>query len=248
MNWPDAMLIAPIAVVCALAFTIEAALGFGATLVTVALGSFFLDLDVLLPAIVPLNLVLSSYLALGHRTHIDRTFLMRRLLPFMALGLPVGMYAFTSLDASMLKRLFGTFLVGVSALELQRMHARAPMRELGTWWERALLIAGGALHGAFATGGPMAVYVTSRVLDDKNTYRATLSALWVILNTVMLASYLWRGELDADVVGISACLVPSTALGMVLGEVLHERVPVATFRVVVYVLLALAGVALLVRG
>ncbi len=48
----------PLAAVCALAFSIETALGFGATLISVALGSFVLDLDALLPALAPLNLAL----------------------------------------------------------------------------------------------------------------------------------------------------------------------------------------------
>ncbi len=248
MIWPALEVAVPLAIVCALAFTIETALGFGATLITVALGSFFLDLAEILPALVPLNLVLSAYLVARYAEHVDRSFLLRRLLPFMAVGLPIGIYAFAALDASMLKRAFGVFLVGVSALELYRMRVASPVKHLDGFAERALLLAGGAIHGAFATGGPMAVYVTSRVIEDKNVYRATLSALWTILNLAMLASYAWRGELDASTAGLGLCLAPSIAIGMVVGEQLHARVPVKTFRAVVFGMLALAGVVLVLRG
>jgi uncharacterized membrane protein YfcA len=248
MIWPALEVALPLAIVCALAFTIETALGFGATLITVALGSFFLDLAAILPALVPLNLVLSAYLVVRYAKHVDRAFLLRRLLPFMALGLPVGIVAFDALDASMLKRAFGVFLVAVSALELYRMRVASPVKHLDTWSERALLLAGGAIHGAFATGGPMAVYVTSRVLEDKNVYRATLSALWTILNLAMLASYAWRGELGPATTGLLICLAPSIAIGMLVGEQLHARVPVKTFRTVVFGMLALAGLVLVLRG
>ena len=255
MIWPALEVVVPLAVVCTLAFTIETALGFGATLITVALGSFFLDLSEILPALVPLNLVLSGYLVVRYARHVDRRFLFTRLLPFMALGLPIGIYAFSALDASMLKRAFGVFLVGVSVLELYRMRASSLSslgaghpKHLDAWSERALLLAGGAIHGAFATGGPMAVYVTSRVIEDKNVYRATLSALWTILNVAMLASYAWQGQLDATTAGLGVGLLPSIAIGMVVGELLHARVPAKTFRGVVFGMLCLAGVVLVLRG
>jgi uncharacterized membrane protein YfcA len=255
MIWPALDVLVPLAVVCTLAFTTETALGFGATLITVALGSFFLDLSEILPALVPLNLLLSCYLVVRYARHVDRHFLLTRLLPFMALGLPVGIYVFGSLDASMLKRAFGLFLVGVSALELHRMRVASlstlgavQVKHLDTWSERALLLAGGAIHGAFATGGSMAVYVTSRVIEDKNVYRATLSALWTILNLAMLASYAWQGQLDGTTVGLGLGLAPSIAIGMVVGELLHTRVPAKTFRGVVFGMLCLAGLVLVLRG
>jgi uncharacterized membrane protein YfcA len=248
MSFPALEVVLPLALVCTLAFTIETALGFGATLITVALGSFFLDLEHILPALVPLNLVLSGYLVIRYGRHVDRAFLLKRLAPFMALGLPIGITVFSSLDASMLKRLFGLFLVGVSALELWRMRAASPVKHLDPWSERLLLVAGGAIHGAFATGGPMAVYVTSRVVEDKNAYRATLSALWTVLNLILLASYGLGGQLDGETAGLAVGLVPSIAVGMVVGEVLHARVPARTFRAVVFGMLAVAGLVLVARG
>lgn len=264
--FPSLSIVLPLVLVCTLAFTIETALGFGATLITVALGSLFLGIEPILHALVPLNLLLSGYLVARNFAHVDRGFLFRRLLPFMALGLPIGIFVLAELDASILKRLFGAFLVGVSALELWKI-AQTPSKQgdsqpakfvaeiqaakpapLGAWHERALLILGGAIHGAFTTGGPMAVYVTSRVIEDKKAYRATLSALWALLNLVVFGWYLASGSIDAETVGLTLALAPSIAVGMIVGEVLHVRVPVATFRKVVFAMLMLAGVMLLVRG
>lgn len=243
---PPLASIAPVAVVCVLAFTIETVVGFGATLVTVSLGAFFLDIEPLLRALVPLNLALSAYLVVRYARHVDRAFLLRRLLPFMALGLPIGIGLARVLDASMLKRVLGLFLVAASVTELARRDA--PRTALAPWSERALLVAGGAIHGAFATGGPMAVYVASRAIDDKDRYRATLSALWGVLNVLLLASYAWEGSLGVESGAWTLALVPSIGVGMVLGEVLHARVPAASFRTGVFVMLTIAGIALLVRG
>lgn len=259
--FPALSVLLPLMLVCALAFTIETALGFGATLISVALGSLFLDIDAILHALVPLNLVLSCYLVTRNHSHIDRAFLFRRLLPFMALGLPIGIFVFAELDASLLKRVFGAFLVGVAGLELSRTYSRGGIKQaaqtpskegvsssMPRWQERLLLIVGGAIHGAFTTGGPMAVYVTSRVIEDKKAYRVTLSALWALLNVVMLSWYIVDGAIEASSVGLTLALAPSIAVGMVVGELLHNHVPVATFRQVVFAMLLLTGVMLLMRG
>lgn len=232
------------------AFAVETALGFGATLISVALGSLILPIPALLPALVPVNLALSTWLAVRYARQIDRAFLLRRLLPLMALGLPLGMALFRFADASSLKRVFGAFLVVLSSIELWRMRATrsAAPAPLARPAEIALLVAGGVVHGAFATGGPMAVYVSSRAIHDKGAYRATLCVLWALLNSVLLASYAIGGDLDAGSLAISASLVPSLALGLVLGEIAHHRVPVPLFRAGVFVGLAIAGAMLLARA
>ena len=248
IDLPTLSVALPLAVICALAFSIEAALGFGATLIAVALGSFVLDLDALLPALAPMNLALSLYLSIRYRAHVDRSFLFTRLVPLMGLGLPIGMFVFAHADPSLLKRLFGAFLIAIAVLELFRLGRPGDDKRLGRSAEIGMLMLGGMIHGAFMTGGPMAVYVTGRVLTDKNRYRATLSALWAVLNTVVLASYALGGRLTAETAGLVATLVPSIGVGMVLGEVLFRRVSETAFRRTVFTMLLASGALLVVRG
>jgi uncharacterized protein len=248
IDLPTLAVALPLVVICALAFSIETALGFGATLISVALGSFVLDLDALLPALAPLNLCLSIYLTTRYRAQIDRRFLLTRLLPLMGLGLPIGMFVFASADPSLLKRLFGAFLVGVSTVELVRMREPGAEKPMSRPAEVGMLLLGGMIHGAFMTGGPMAVYVTGRVLTDKGRYRATLSALWAILNIVVLGSYAATGRLTAGTGGLVVTLVPSIAVGMITGELLFRRVSQTVFRATVFVMLLASGVLLMVRG
>lgn len=239
-----------LAAVVLAAFTVETALGFGATLISVALGSLILPIEELLPALVPLNLALSTYLTVKYRHEIDWRFLLRRLLPLMVIGMPLGILAFRHADSSLLRRMFGAFLVVVSIVELVRMRAAkdAAPAPISRPVEFAMLIAGGMVHGAFATGGPMAVYVVGRTIADKGRYRATLCTLWALLNTFLVLTYLRLGDLGARSASLTALLVPSCAIGLVLGEIAHRRVPAATFRALVFVGLALVGATLGVRG
>jgi uncharacterized protein len=231
-------------------FTVEASIGFGSALVTITLGMLLLPLGELLPAYLPVNVVLSAYLVARYHRQIAWRFLLRVLL-LMGIGLPLGLVAVSRVDASILRRAFGVFVAALAALELLRRRGvagppgAAPEPRA---FDAAVLVLGGAVHGAFATGGPMAVYVSGRALPDKASFRASLSLLWLVLNTLLVAAYVARGDVGRVSLERSALLVGSLAAGVVAGELLHRRVPQASFRTVVFALLLVAGVALLARG
>lgn len=212
-----------------------------------AVGSLFVPVREILPAFLPLNVALSAYLVLRYRDRIDSRFLLSRLLPFMALGLPLGLLAFARLSESGLERALGTFVVVLSILELLPRRNPSP-RALPKAAEIGLGVLGGAIHGAFAMGGPVAVYVVGRAIEDKGTFRSTLSLLWLVLNSVLLGSYALDGRFDSSAIERSVALIPALGLGMVIGEVVHRRVPATQFQTGVFAALAIAGVVLIGRA
>ncbi len=230
------------------AFLAEATVGFGATVVTVALGAFLLELDVLLPAFVPLNIVLSTYLVSRYWKSVDWKLLLKRVVPLMGLGLPAGMVLFTLGEDRLLKIVFGAFVVILSTIELVRLfRQKGESKPLGTPARVILLLLGGVVHGMFATGGPMAVYVAGREIDDKTSFRSTLAALWLILNLALVVGYALGGSLSMETGQISLVLIAPLLLGILAGEWLHHRVKASIFRGLLFGLLLLAG-ALLVIG
>jgi hypothetical protein len=162
--------------------------------------------------------------------------------------MPLGWLVFEWADASLLKRLFGIFVVSVAGLELYRLGKGEAKRPPTRATEIGLLLLGGVVHGAFSTGGPMAVYVTGRAIDDKSRYRATLSALWLVLGSALLATYLVTGRITGTTLERTALVSPGIVVGMVAGEALFRGVPAETFRRIVFATLVLSGVALVVRG
>ncbi|MCC6646214.1 MAG: sulfite exporter TauE/SafE family protein [Polyangiaceae bacterium] len=232
-----------------LAFTVESAIGFGAMLVTVSLGSALLRLDVLLAAVVPLNVGLSAYLTARYAREVDRPLFTRRVVPAMLLGLPVGLLALSRLDPRWLKGALGAFVVVVAVAELTKRRddgARTPRLARPTAW--GLLALAGVFHGAFSTGGPLAVYVLSREGLDKAAFRATLSALWLVLGVVLVATYAATGAVGRDSLVVSFALALPAALGTALGELAHRRVSQRAFSRVVFALLVVVGVVLLAKS
>lgn len=235
-----------LALIVGLAFTIESAMGFGATIVTVSLGSLVLSTSEILPAFVPLNLVLSGYLLARGRRFVEGRLLLREVLPAMALGMPVGILAFRLLDEAALRLVLGVFVLVVSTLELG---SKAGARPLGSPVAFGLLGLGGVVHGAFGAGGPLVVYVLGRKLShDKAAFRATLSALWLVLNLALVASYAQAGQLSPSTGLVTLSLAVPLGVGLGLGELIHRAVPAHRFRPLVFGLLLVVGLVLVARS
>ena len=230
------------------AFVVESAAGFGATVVTVTLGAFLFPLNVVLATFLPANLLLSSYMTLRYRHVIDREVLFRRILPLMGLGLAAGLALARLEKASGLKLVFAAFVVLLAARELlSRSGTEAPSSPSSPARTAATLITAGVVHGIFACGGPLVVYYAGRTLRDKARFRATLSALWLVLNAIVFSSLVQRGTVGGKTLAVSALLAAPLVLGIAVGEQLHARVSEARFRRGVFVLLLVAGLVLLVR-
>jgi uncharacterized membrane protein YfcA len=233
-----------------LAVVVEATAGFGATVVTVTLASHLLPIEDILAAFVPVNFVLSAYLVARYRGLVDRTLLFRRILPLMGLGVIGGLVLFQLRDAGWIKVAFGAFVVALSAIELARARRGAAdeARPLARPVAALAMVGAGVIHGLFACGGPMLVYVIGREIRDKGVFRATLAAAWVGLHVVLLSSYVAAGTLGASSLRTSAALLVSFVAGLPAGEWVHRRLEPERFRVAVFGLLLVAGGALLVRA
>jgi uncharacterized membrane protein YfcA len=229
------------------AFLAEAAMGFGSTVLAVTLGAHFLPLDQLLPALAPLNMILSTVILLRSLRSLDGRVLLLRILPAMGAGLVVGLALFRLQHLAALKLAFGLFVVALAALELARLFRAAPARQLARPAALGLLAVGGFIHGLFGSGGPMVVYVASRELPDKAAFRATLSALWLLMNVILLANYISLGLFDRRAMELAIPLFPAMLAALVLGDLAHGRLREGPFRVAMYGLLLFAGAALALR-
>lgn len=232
-----------LAAIVALAFLVEAALGFGATVVAVALGSLLMPVGPLLAAFLPMNVVLSAAVLRADRRSVAWRALLVGILPRMALGLPLGLLALRWLPERPTLRAFGGFVVALALAELAR-----PRREGGSsstplpaLAREPLLVLAGVMHGAFGVGGPLAVFVAQRELPEKSAFRGTLSALWLILNVALVAALAARGAIGRETLPTIALLVPATAIGLALGGALHRALPERAFRVAVLGLLLAVG-------
>lgn len=225
------------------AYTAEAMSGFGSIVIAISLGALIFPIDWLMTLLVPLNICMTGYLSWRHRQHIDRTLLLRVILPAMGLGTAAGVWLQPQLGGVTVKLLFAGLVLWFSLRELWRMRAATGMRQRPAWLNRSLIFAAGITHGLFASGGPLLVYGLAGTELDKARLRATLIVVWFSLNAALTVLFLSQGRLTAVAVPFLACL-PLLPIGVWLGERLHHRVNETEFRRGIYVLLAIAGIGL----
>ncbi len=242
-------------VIVFVAFFTEAVVGFGATVITLSLAANFLDLTTILPAFVPLSAMLSLSIVSRNWIHIARGFLWSRLMPAMAIGMGIGMFLFRTIDSKHLLTVFGVFVCVVSVKELFQLTKAyykpvrlLPVRALPPVVSFLLLTVGGVIHGIFGSGGPLVVYVAGRELPSKTTFRATLSALWLASNIVLVFGYVQSGMFTADTARLSAWMLPALMAGLWLGEKAHHAVNEKTFKFATWGILLFASFSLLGRS
>ncbi len=232
-------------VIALCAFATEGAIGFGGTVLAASIGAQVVPLELLLPAFVPLNMVLSSWLLGRGFSAIAWRLLAVEVAPAVGIGAAIGLALFHAVPAKEALALgFGVFVVGLSVFQL----ARPGTGELARPVRLGLLVLGGIAHGLFGTGGPMIVYVVRRRLPDKRAFRATLAVLWLALNIALLINYASTHlytRMTAEVGGLLALtIVP----GLIIGERIHRKLDADRFERIVWVVLLLAGAALAVRS
>lgn len=227
-----------------IAFTLEAITGFGSIVIALALGAQLVPIEQLVPILSTLSVVMSAVMAWRHRHHIDRTLLLRTVLPGMVLGTALGYAAKPLLNAGLMRQSFGVLIVWFASRELWRLrHAHAPVAR-PLWRSQMWVVLAGVTHGLFASGGPLLVYAASGMAIDKARFRATLVSVWLALNTGLTVAFWFDGRLQPALPQAGAYL-PVIAAGLALGDHLHQRVSEARFRWLTYVLLCVTGILLL---
>ncbi len=238
-----------------LANGVEALSGFGGVVIAVILGAIFFPIDsFLLPILVPVNFLVVLYIIARHHKKIDYKALFRDIMPFVFIGFLLG-FGFKlyirskNTQVDWLTLLYGSFIVVFSTYQLIKMIKNRgaevvtkPMKlpESAFW-----LGAGGIIYGIYASGGPLITIYANRRLSDKSVFRSTLSALWLLLSGVLIAGDVIGGKINVESVKYSVAVLPALFAGIAAGEALHSRIKESTFRLVVFILLFIAGAGVL---
>lgn len=234
------------------AYAVQTVTGFGSMLLAVTFGAHLLPIRDLVTLAVPVSLLQTGYIVARHRDGIRWRLLGLRVLPLMGLGMAGGYLLGRDLTGNWLKMAFGAMVLILAARELYllwrtRKDATAGARPIPQGASVAAMLGAGVVHGIYATGGPLLVYAIGREGLPKREFRSTLSAVWIVLNLVLVAGFAAEGRYSESNAIDLLVLVPAVPLGLIVGEVLHHRVPERPFKIAVFTLLVAAAVSLLAR-
>ncbi|MDR1667536.1 MAG: sulfite exporter TauE/SafE family protein [Bacteroidales bacterium] len=221
---------------------LEAVTGFGCTVLAfpfvIALTAN-LELSKMLLSV--LAWILALYFVITQFRQIDwKQFLFIVLLS--GAGMPAGMVLFRNMNAAVLTKVLGGFILLSAAVQLYKCFVTTRERKMPRF---LFLLAGGIIHGAFATGGPLIVLYTAQKIPDKGKFRATMCLLWAVLNTILIVQYALEKKLNWEAGRDIVLLLPFLISGIVAGEMIHKKVSTMLFKKIVFMSLFFIGIIMM---
>jgi uncharacterized membrane protein YfcA len=205
-----------------------------------------------LQLVVPVMTVLNFLAAAGHGVRHRHAIQWRdlgRLIPFALVGVALGLYLFTVVDARPLSRALGVFVICYATYVLAAA-GRLPV--VPERWLALLGAAMGASAGLAGTlfggaAGPLfVVYLNARRLA-RDEFRATITAIMICMSVARIAGYAGLGFLDLSGLKYLAAAIPLMWLGGFIGERLVRRVDQRRFERVLGAVLIMGGFVLVLK-
>jgi uncharacterized membrane protein YfcA len=207
---------------------------------------YFLDSISAVQTAIILNLVLTLFLLPAEIKLVSRKLLLN--LSFWAcLGLPFGFSLLFLLEISTLK-LLGAAIILLSVIQLKFFPAKQATGRTGPWFVRLGGIVSGAMTGALAIPGPVALWALLSSGTDALVTRATLRAYFIIAYTLAFALHLGIAGWGVATGTMSMALVPAVIGGIAVGLYGRQYLDAAQLRSLLEIVLITMGVSLLIKG
>lgn len=210
------------------AATVNGALGYGFSSITVPLALLFLTNRILNPALVLIEVALNAWVLWVNRKSLGAVW--RRVLPIaigLAPGVVVGTLIVSSVSPEWLK--LATYFTLLPLILFQAAGYRRPIQS-----ERSAgLLFGGGLGTLYSvttiSGPPLAVALNNQGFA-KQEFRAALGSIRLAESTLTAIAYGSAGLLTADSMGLIPQILPGVAIGVPVGTFLIRHVRLETFR------------------
>ncbi len=210
------------------AATVNGALGYGFSSITVPVALLFYTNKILNPALVLVELVINAYVLFINRKSIPNVF--RRVAPILiglAMGVGVGSYLLFLVQPAWIKLITYSFLLPL--ILLQAAGIRKPIRA-----EKAIGVPFGVglgtLYSLTTISGPPLALLFNNQGYPKQDFRAALGIIRLTESSLTAIAYGFIGFYSAGSMEIIPYIVPSVIIGIPLGTFLIRLMDPETFR------------------
>lgn len=243
-------------IVILLTNTIQGITGFAGTILAMPPGLMLMGYDIAKPVLNVLAIFSGIYVFVGNYRKICWKELLK-IVVIMALGIFGAVFIrglFEGKD-QLLYRLLGIFVILLAVQgfwKLTRKPDAAPQGQDAVPGKAspltyAILVLAGIIHGLFVSGGPLLISYMTKRIQDKVSFRATISTVWIFLNTLILLEDVQAGLWVPSTIRVLLFSTPFLLAGMFIGSKLYARMSQLVFMKLTYILLFISGLSLLVK-
>lgn len=210
------------------AATVNGALGYGFSSITVPVALLFFTNRILNPALVLIELVINAYVLFINRKSIPNVFWrVAPILVGLAVGVGIGSYLLFLVQPAWIK--FVTYLFLLPLILLQAAGIRKPIRAekvIGVPFGMGL----GTLYSLTTISGPPLALLFNNQGYPKQDFRAALGIIRLTESSLTAIAYGFIGFYSAGSMEIIPYIVPSVIIGIPLGTYLIRLMDPETFR------------------
>jgi uncharacterized membrane protein YfcA len=211
--------------------------GFGSALIFIPLASSMIGAKLASPLLLVIDFVAAAPLIPNGWRHADRRDVGTMLLGTL-IGVPIGTWALTQMDALAVRWMIVALIVPMLALLMSGWRYRGTPTATITAAVGALA---GFFNGVAQVGGPPIVLYWLRDTTAAQVVRANIIIYFAAASVLTTISYLVGGVLTTAVVGLAVLTGPAFGIGLWLGSRMFGLASEEIFRRICYALIALAA-------
>ena len=189
----------------------------------------------------PTNLILTW----ENRKKLDSKFYLP-LIALVIIGSIPGVFMLKNVNTSIIKLIFGVVVIVLGLEMLLREYSKDSGKS-----SRILLaiigVASGVLCGLFGVGALLAAYV-SRVTDDSQSFKANISAVFIVDNTFRIILYSTLHILTLDTLKRGLILIPFVLIGLIAGLKCSSILNKNLAKKITALLLVISGISLVIKN
>lgn len=222
---------------------VQAVAGFGGNTIAMPFGIILVSVQVAKPVLSFMAFLSGIVILFTDFKYINWKELLK-MTSVMLVGLIFGLWIFGAIELTILLIIYAVIvlLIGVQKLFF-------PTEKEAPGYVQAIALGvAGIMQGLFVSGGSFLAVYSMVKLKDKREFRATVNAVWAVLNFVLIIYFFFTGAITNEVLMVSGiCIVP-TLLLIWFSAYLAKHIKQQTFMKLIYIILIISGAVLLISN
>ncbi len=225
---------------------IQCITGFAGTVLAMPFSVMTVGYNTAKPVLNVLGIAASVYIVVKDRKYVNKKEFAKIVIVMLA-GIIAGFFLnkLIGTDGGLLYKILGAVVIAFAVINAYRFYTKKEDKKYPAVISGALLIISGIVHGMFVCGGPLLVTYLGGIIKDKREFRATVSAVWIVLNSVIMLGDIQSGYFSTDLLVLLAVSLAVLAAALVIGNLIYNKMSRNVFLQLTYALMFISGLSLL---
>lgn len=160
----------------------------------------------------------------------------------LILGMSVSALVFKEIDLIVCKYVYGIMitLIGINKLLIKRDIS------LNYFSKLLIIFLSGVIHELFLSGGALLVIYATETIVDKDQFRVTLAAIWIVLDSLLIVQHWQLGLYHQNILILLLLTLLPLIISVLLGNYLSGRVNQEQFKRLTYLLIIISGISMFI--